>query len=148
MGVVAVLSAAASSALAGRWGVVRVWSSALVLGVVGLATFAVLVDRGGFATAVLGPAILLGLSLPATSFAATMVGTRTVDPEVSGAASSVLTAGFQVGSAVGLAIVATVAALSLRGGYLAAGAFPALGLLNVWRGRNLDGAHDSDPAPR
>jgi MFS family permease len=131
MGVIAVVAAVGTSGAARRFGVRRTYTGGVLCGLVALAGFAALYRFPGYAAAMLGPALLLGVSLAVTSIAGTLAGTAHVGTGDAGVASGILNATFEVGSAFGLAIAATVAIAGLPAGYLATAVFAALGLVNA-----------------
>ena len=102
------------------FGLVVVSAGALVL---------VTLSAAGFAIAF----ALMGAGLGAASVAATASGTQALPEEEQGIASGVLNAAAQIGSAVGLAVIVTLASpLGYRAGFVAAGAL-ALGVaLTRW----------------
>ena len=133
MGLAAIVAAVLAPRLTGRFGLFPVWSTALGLGLLGLIVFGLLDGHGSYLTSMLGPALLVGASLPTTSYAGTTLGTAALDPSTSGSASSLLTAGFQIGGALGVAGAAIATTNGLTMGYLIAAAFPLLGLINLVR---------------
>jgi MFS family permease len=136
VGVVAVGAALAASRLVRRIGLRATYALASACGLAGLVLFAALAGGGPgtYLRSMLGPSLLAGLALPMASVVGTIVGTWRLDEERAGVASGVLNASFQVGSALGLAVVAAVAADGLRGGYLVAAGFEALALVNAGLG--------------
>lgn len=143
IGLVAVAAALVTGALIDRFGARRVYAAGCLTGLAGLAGFAILAGRHSYLTAMLGPGLLMGMAMPVTSIVGTIVATARAGPADAGVASGVFNSSFEIGSSLGLAVTATVAAGGLRGGYLAAASFSALGLLNAvfgYRGITLSKA--------
>jgi predicted MFS family arabinose efflux permease len=109
MGVVAVLAAVGTSGAVRRFGARRTCAGGVLCGLCALVGFAVLAGYHSYTGAMLGPALLLGISLAVTSIADTIAGTANVGAGDAGVASGILNATFEVGSAFGLAVGATVA---------------------------------------
>ena len=133
VGIAAVLAALVSSRLATRIGLLPVWITALTMAAAGLAGLALLDGHGGYGITMLGPALLVGTSLPASSYAATTLGTGAVDTALSGSASGILTAGFQVGGALGVAAAAAAATVGITVAFAVVAVFPLLALTNLAR---------------
>jgi EmrB/QacA subfamily drug resistance transporter len=131
MGAIAVCSALLASRLVKRLGLRATYVVGSGCGLCGLALFAQLSGAGSYPVAMLGPSLLVGIALPMGSVVGTIVGTSRADEARAGLASGILNASFQVGSALGLAVSATLAVTSLRYGYLAAAAFEVLSLVNA-----------------
>jgi EmrB/QacA subfamily drug resistance transporter len=104
-----ILAAGAASALTTRIGFKPVLTAGLLFVAAGLAWFSQVSAHGSFASDVLGPSVLaaigLGLSFVSVTIAA-VTGTR---PHEAGLASGLVNTAQQVGGALGLAILATIA---------------------------------------
>jgi MFS family permease len=133
MGIIAICSALLASRLVKWLGARVTYVVASTSGLLGLLLLAQLAGAGpgSYWMAVFGPSLLVGIALPMASVVGTIVGMSRDDARSSGLASGILNASFQVGSALGLAVTATVAVLSLRYGYLAAAGFEVIALFNA-----------------
>ncbi|MEU9017319.1 MFS transporter [Actinomadura sp. NPDC048394] len=84
-------------------------SLALALAAAGTAWFCFLTAHSGVYTVMLPASLVTGLGLGATVVVATGIGVRGIDGSEAGIGSALLTAGSQIGGALGLAGLATVA---------------------------------------
>ena len=133
MGLTAIAAAIGSSMLARRVSLRTLWATALFVGFLGLLGFAALATVGSYPLAVIGPSMLVGASIAAASTATALVGTRTVDDQHAGGASGVMTAAFQIGAALGVALTAEITTDGLAYGYLTVAVLTLLGLANLLR---------------
>jgi EmrB/QacA subfamily drug resistance transporter len=121
MGIAAIASAVVGSQLVTRLGTRVAYIGGSAIGVAGL----LLLSRAGvdasFATDILPGLVIFGLGLPLVGVANQIAAVAEVPHEDAGAASGIVTTAFQVGGAIGLALVST-AATSRVGDALAAGA--------------------------
>lgn len=108
MGVAAVVGAVMASQLATRFGTRPVQLVSAVLGVVGLILLAQAGASGSYATGVVPGLVLFGLSVVGIGVPAQIAAVADVTHDHAGAASGVVSAVYQVGGALGLAIVSTV----------------------------------------
>jgi MFS family permease len=133
VGLAAVCAALAASLLVGRIGLRGTYALASGSGLVGLVLFAQLsgAGPGSYLRAMFGPSLLVGIALPMASVVGTIIGTWQQSEIRAGLASGVLNSSFQVGSALGLAVAATLAVDRLRDGYLATAVFEAFALINA-----------------
>lgn len=113
-----IVSTRFASRLATRFGVRRVLPAALLLMALGLAWFSQASAGGSFISEVLGPALVLAVGFGGTVVAVFIVAMSGVDGRESGLASGLVNTAQQVGGALGLAILVTVA--SSRSGAFAA----------------------------
>ncbi len=108
MGVAAIVGAVLGSRLITRLGTRPVLISAVVLSVVGL----VLLSRAGasdpYVTALLPGFVLFGLGITTVGVASQVGAVSKVANDDAGAASGILNAGYQVGGALGLAVITTL----------------------------------------
>jgi EmrB/QacA subfamily drug resistance transporter len=115
LAIVIILSAGVASQLVTRVGFKPTLIAGLLFVAAGLAWFSQVRAHGSFAADVLGPSLLaavgLGLSFVTTTIAA-MTGTR---PQEAGLGSGLINTAQQVGGALGLAILATVANSRTKG---------------------------------
>ncbi len=121
MGIAAIASAVIGAQLVTRLGTRAAYLGGSAVGVVGL----LLLSRAGadasYATDILPGFVVFGLGLPLVGVANQIAAIAEVPHEDAGAASGVITAAFQVGGALGLALVST-ASTSRVGDVLATGA--------------------------
>jgi EmrB/QacA subfamily drug resistance transporter len=107
---VAVLVASAAATWMVRWITVRpllLVGSAVAAG--GLCWLSRLSEHGGYAGTVLGPTVVVGCGLGLLSVPLTLTALSRVRDSDSGAASSLLNTGQQVGGSIGLAVLGTAA---------------------------------------
>jgi EmrB/QacA subfamily drug resistance transporter len=121
MGIAAIASAIVGAQLVTRVGTRAAYLAGSAVGIVGL----LLLSRAGtdssYALDILPGLVVFGLGLPLVGVANQIAAVAEVPHEDAGAASGVVTTAFQVGSAIGLALVST-AATSRVGDAVAAGA--------------------------
>ncbi|WP_433136097.1 MFS transporter [Actinomadura nitritigenes] len=89
-------------------------SLALALAAAGTAWFAFLTAHSSVYAMVMPASLVTGLGLGATTVVATGIGVRGIDGSEAGIGSALLTAGSQIGGALGLAGLATVAVTTTR----------------------------------
>jgi EmrB/QacA subfamily drug resistance transporter len=114
------LSAGIASGLAPRIGVRPVAAAGMVLTVVGMILFARMPVDGSYATDVLPGMILGSLGMGAIFMPLTLVATTGLEDEDQGLASGLFNTSQQVGGALGLAILTTIATAHTRGSSAAA----------------------------
>jgi EmrB/QacA subfamily drug resistance transporter len=121
MGFAAIASAVVGAQLVTRLGTRAAYIGGSAIGVVGL----LLLTRAGvdssYATEIMPGLVIFGLGLPLVGVANQIAAVAEVPHADAGAASGIVTTAFQVGGAIGLALVST-AATSRVGDALAAGA--------------------------
>jgi EmrB/QacA subfamily drug resistance transporter len=125
MGVTAVVGAVVAQSLVGRVGVRPVIVLGAVLGAGSLLLLSTAGAGDAYATAVLPGFLLYGAAVSLVGVPAQIGAVTHVTDQDAGAASGVLTAAFQVGSALGLAVITTLATARVDAA-LVAGASPAL----------------------
>jgi EmrB/QacA subfamily drug resistance transporter len=89
-------------------------TTSLALAATGTAWFGLLTVHAGVLTTLVPASLVTGVGLGATIVIATTIGVRGIDSSEAGIGSALLTAGSQVGGALGLAVLATVAATTTR----------------------------------
>ncbi|WP_327287639.1 MFS transporter [Streptomyces sp. NBC_01198] len=89
-------------------------SVGLLIAAGGMIWFSFLTAHSNPFTVVLPASLVTGIGLGATQVVTTSVGVRGIDNSEAGVGSSLLTAGSQIGSALGLAVLATVASAATR----------------------------------
>jgi len=104
-----ILSAGVASQLVTRIGFKPVLVAGLVLVAAGLAWFSAVSVGGGFATDILGPSLLAAVGLGFAFVTTTIAAVSGIDDHEQGLASGLINTSQQVGGALGLAILATVA---------------------------------------
>jgi EmrB/QacA subfamily drug resistance transporter len=87
----------------------------LLLAAIGLAWMSTVSAHGGYLAHVLGPVLLVGVGLGLSFVPMTMAATTGVPAHEAGLASGLVNTSRQVGGAVGLAVMATVASSAARG---------------------------------
>jgi predicted MFS family arabinose efflux permease len=125
MGVTAVLGAVVAQSLVGRLGVRPVIVAGAVLGAGALLLLSTAGADDAYVTAVLPGFLLYGASVSLVGVPAQIGAVTHVTDQDAGAASGALTAAFQVGSALGLAVITTLATARVDAA-LVAGSSPAL----------------------
>jgi predicted MFS family arabinose efflux permease len=103
------ISAGLASALAPRVGVRPVTAAGMVLTILGLLLFARMPVNGSYASDVLPGMILASLGMGAIFMPLTLVATTGLDDEDQGLASGLFNTSQQVGGALGLAVLTTIA---------------------------------------
>jgi EmrB/QacA subfamily drug resistance transporter len=121
MGIAAIASAVVGAQLVTRVGTRAAYLVGSAVGVVGLLLLSRAGTGSGYALDILPGLVIFGLGLPLVGVANQIAAVAEVPHEDAGAASGIVTTAFQVGSAIGLALVST-AATSRVGDAVAAGA--------------------------
>ena len=125
MGIAAIASAVVGAQLVTRVGTRAAYLGGSAIGVVGLLLLSRAGADAGYATDLLPGLVVFGLGLPLVGVANQIAAVAEVPHEDAGAASGIVTAAFQVGGAIGLALVSTAATSRVtdarRGGRRAAG---------------------------
>jgi EmrB/QacA subfamily drug resistance transporter len=101
--------------LMARIGPRRQLVTGLLMGAAGLAWMSTVSAHAGYLAHVFGPVVLVGVGLGLSFVPMTMAATTGVPPHEAGLASGLVNTSRQVGGAVGLAAMATVAASAARG---------------------------------
>jgi EmrB/QacA subfamily drug resistance transporter len=109
MGIAAIIGALLGSRLATALGTRPVLIGASILSVAGLLLLSRVGATDSYATGLLPGFILFGIGITAVGVAAQVGGVSKVANNDAGAASGVLNAGYQVGGALGLAVISTLA---------------------------------------
>jgi EmrB/QacA subfamily drug resistance transporter len=104
-----------ASRLVARIGPRRQLVIGLLLAAVGLAWMSTVTAQAGYLAHVFGPVVLVGVGLGLSFVPMTMAATTGVPPHEAGLASGLVNTSRQVGGAVGLAVMATVATSAARG---------------------------------
>jgi predicted MFS family arabinose efflux permease len=124
MGGAAILSAIAGAQLVTRYGTRAAYLGGSAVGAVGLLLLSQAGVGSTFAGGLLPGLIVFGLGLPLVGVANQIAAVAEVPHHDAGAASGVITAAFQIGGALGLAVIST-AATTRAGDALTAGASQA-----------------------
>ncbi len=109
-----ILSAGAASALVTRLGFKNVLIAGMVLVAVALAWFSQIEPDGTFVVDVLGPSILAGVGLGFAFVPVTIAAVTGIEPHEAGLASGLINTSQQIGGALGLAILASIANASTK----------------------------------
>ena len=109
MGIAAIASAVVGAQLVTRVGTRAAYLAGSAIGVAGLLLLSRAGVGSGYAADILPGLIVFGLGLPLVGVANQIAAIAEVPHEDAGAASGVVTAAFQVGGAIGLALVSTAA---------------------------------------
>jgi EmrB/QacA subfamily drug resistance transporter len=115
MGIAAIVGAVLASRLVTAWGTRPVQVVAAVLSVIGLLLLSRVGATDAFATGLLPGFILFGAGITAIGVAAQVGATSKVGNDDAGAASGVLNSGYQVGGALGLAVITTLTTTHIAG---------------------------------
>jgi EmrB/QacA subfamily drug resistance transporter len=129
LAVAIILSAGVASALVTRIGFKNVLIVGMLFVAAGLVWFSQIQPDGSYAGSVLGPSILAGVGLGASFVSVTIAAVTGTEADEAGLASGLINTTQQVGGALGLAILATIANSSTKGAF-AAGADKATALTN------------------
>jgi predicted MFS family arabinose efflux permease len=109
MGIAAIASAVVGAQLVTRLGTRAAYIAGSAIGVVGLLLLSRAGAGSGYALDILPGLVVFGLGLPLVGVANQIAAVAEVPHEDAGAASGIVTTAFQVGGAVGLALVSTAA---------------------------------------
>jgi EmrB/QacA subfamily drug resistance transporter len=109
LAVTIILAAGVASQLVNRFGFKPVLMVGLAFIAAGLAWFAQVSAEGSFTGDVLGPSLLAAVGLGFSFVPVTIGAVSGIDPDDSGIASGLINASQQVGGALGLAVLATIA---------------------------------------
>jgi len=137
--IMAVFSLGLSARIVMRFGIRRPLAAGLWLAAIGLALFARAPVDGRFAIDVLPGMLLLGLGAGMAFNPLLLAAMSEVSPNESGLASGVVNTAFMMGGALGLAVLASIAAAQ-TGSMLAAGASTPLALTGGYQMAFLVGA--------
>lgn len=137
--IMAVFSLGISAKLVMRFGIRGPLAWGLVLAAIGLALFARAPVDGTYAIDVMPGMILLGLGAGIAFNPMLLAAMSEVSPSDSGLASGVVNTSFMMGGALGLAVLASLAA-ARTGSALAAGAAPPVALNNGYHAAFIVGA--------
>lgn len=137
--IMAVFSLGLSAKIVMRFGIRRPLAAGLWLAAIGLALFARAPVDGRFAIDVLPGMLLLGLGAGMAFNPLLLAAMSEVSPSESGLASGVVNTAFMMGGALGLAVLASIAAAQ-TGSMLAAGASTPLALTGGYQMAFLVGA--------
>ena len=124
MGIAAIASAVIGAQLVTRFGTRAAYLGGTAVGAVGLLLLSQAGVDSSYAAGLLPGLIVFGLGLPLVGVANQIAAVAEVPHEDAGAASGIITTAFQVGGALGLALIST-AATTRTGDALAAGAAQA-----------------------
>jgi EmrB/QacA subfamily drug resistance transporter len=109
-----ILTAGAASALVTRVGFKNVLIGGMLFVAAGLAWFSQIQPDGSYVGSVLGPSILAGIGLGASFVPVTIAAVTGTEAHEAGLASGLINTSQQVGGALGLAILATIANSSTK----------------------------------
>ena len=115
MGIAAIASAILASQLVTRFGTKPVQFGGAALSVVGLLLLSRADATGSYAATILPGIVLFGIGIIATGTPATIAAVADVTHEQAGTASGVVNAGYQIGGALGLAVITTLATSHVEG---------------------------------
>jgi EmrB/QacA subfamily drug resistance transporter len=109
MGIAAIASATIGAQLVTRYGTRVAYLGGAATGVAGLLLLSQAGARAGYAADLLPGLAVFGLGLPLVGVSNQIAAVADVSPSDAGAASGIVTTAFQIGGALGLAIVSTAA---------------------------------------
>jgi len=109
MGIAAILSATVGSQLVTRYGTRVAYITGSAIGVVGLLMLTQVDASASYAADILPGLVVFGLGLPLVGVSNQIAAVAEVPHADAGAASGIVTTAFQVGGALGLAIISTAA---------------------------------------
>lgn len=121
MGIAAIASAVTGAQLVTRVGTRAVYVAGSAIGVAGLLVLGRAGAQAGYAADLLPGLVVFGLGLPLVAVSNQIAAVAEVPHEHAGAASGIVTSAFQIGGAIGLALVSTAATARVSGA-LASGA--------------------------
>jgi EmrB/QacA subfamily drug resistance transporter len=123
MGIAAIVSAVAGAQLVTRFGTRAAYVAGSAVGVAGLLLLSRVGAHAGYAADLLPGFVIFGLGLPLVGVSNQIAAVAEAPPADAGAVSGVVTTAFQVGGALGLAVISTAATSRVRDA-LAHGATP------------------------
>ncbi|HKI67492.1 MAG TPA: MFS transporter [Solirubrobacterales bacterium] len=132
-------SAAIASQLVTRFGYKPILATGLLLIVIGLLWFSRISVGGGFTTDILGPSLLAAAGLGFSFVTTTIAAVSGVQESESGLASGLINTSQQIGGALGLAVLSTIAT-SRTDNLLSTGSNPASALTEGFQAAFLGGA--------
>jgi predicted MFS family arabinose efflux permease len=109
MGIAAIASAMAGAQLVTRAGTRVAYIAGSAIGVIGLLLLSQAGAHAGYAADLLPALVIFGLGLPLVGVSNQIAAVAEIEHEHAGAASGIVTAAFQVGGAIGLALVSSAA---------------------------------------
>ncbi len=124
-----IISAGLASVLVTKVGFKAVMAAGMLLIAAGLAWFSQISVDGTFIADVLGPSLLAAVGLGFAFVPVTIAAVSGVEPRQAGLASGLINTSQQVGGALGLAVLATVAFTQIDDAAAAAGGAPSLAVL-------------------
>jgi predicted MFS family arabinose efflux permease len=131
MGVAAIVSAVISGQIVTRVGTRTVQIAGTVLALAGLALLAASDRTGSYATALLPGFVVFGAGIIAIGVPTQVAAVADSSHETAGISSGIVGSAYQVGSALGLAVITTITTSSVTHG-LAAGDSLSVALTNGW----------------
>jgi EmrB/QacA subfamily drug resistance transporter len=123
MGIAAIVAAVAGAHLVTRFGTRPAYVAGSAVGVAGLLLLTRVGAHAGYAADLLPGFVVFGLGLPLVGVSNQIAAVAEAPPADAGAVSGIVTTAFQVGGALGLAVISTVATSRVRDA-LAHGAAP------------------------
>jgi MFS family permease len=127
--VMAFMSLGASARIVVRWGIRGPFAAGLMIAAAGLALFARAPVQGSFLVDVLPAMVLLGVGAGIAFNPMLLAAMNDVEPQDAGLASGVVNTAFMMGGALGLAVLASLAAA--RTAQVRAGGAAEVGALNA-----------------
>jgi EmrB/QacA subfamily drug resistance transporter len=109
MGIAAIASATVGAQLVTRYGTRAMYLAGSAIGVVGLLMLTQIGASASYATDILPGIVVFGLGLPLVGVSNQIAAVAEVPHSDAGAASGIVTTAFQVGGAIGLAVISTAA---------------------------------------
>jgi EmrB/QacA subfamily drug resistance transporter len=109
MGIAAIASSVAGAQLVTRVGTRAAYLAGSAVGIAGLVLLSQAGAHAGYAADLLPGLVIFGLGLPLVGISNQIAAVADVPHEDTGAASGIVTAAFQIGGAIGLALVSTAA---------------------------------------
>jgi MFS family permease len=109
MGIAAVIAAVISSMLVTRIGTRPVQIAGALLSIIGLTLLSRAAANGAYASSLLPGLVVYGVGILGIGVPAQISAIAEVSTQDAGAASGIVTAGYQIGGALGLAVITTIA---------------------------------------
>jgi hypothetical protein len=109
VGIAAIVSAVAGAQLVTRLGTRTAYLAGSAVGLVGLLVLSRMGADAGYGTDILPGFVIFGLGLPLVGVSNQIAAVAEAPPADAGAVSGVVTTAFQVGGALGLALISTAA---------------------------------------
>jgi len=140
LAVTIIIAAGFGGQLVTRFGFKPILAAGMLSVAIGLLWFSRIAVGGGFLTDILGPSLLAALGLGFGFVTSTIAAVSGVDPREQGLASGLINTSQQIGGALGLAVLSTIATTRTHDVLASGGSSPAKALTDGFQSAFLGGA--------